>query len=254
MPTMWRTGSTSGATSAFDTRVTALAFDEAKETLACRDGRRPMLLGPVLHHGGRLPLRRPTGRISTGSTSSRARCCIPASGRMSRWTSPAGASRSSARAPRRSRRFRSSPRRRRRSRSSSARRTMPCPPGTGRSTRSACAPSRPTIRAFAPRPVRGRPASISPTTPARPSTRRRNSAAASTRSSGGAAGCPSSAPSATCCSTRRPTTRPPSLRARRSAPWSTIRQPRNCFARTTCSAASGSASIPATTRPTIWTM
>ena len=198
--------------------------------------------------------RRPTGRNSTGSTSSRARCCIPASGRMSRWTSPASASRSSARVPRRSSRFRSSPRRRRRSPSSSARRTMPCPPGTRRSIRSACAPSRPTIRAFAPRPVRGRPASISPTTPAQPSTRRRRSAVASMRSPGRAEGCPSSAPSVTCCSTRRPTTPPRSSRARRSAPWSMIRQRRNCFARTMCSAASGSASIPAITRPTIWVM
>ena len=28
----------------------------SRETLECRDGRRPMLLGPILHHGGRLPL------------------------------------------------------------------------------------------------------------------------------------------------------------------------------------------------------
>ena len=66
--------------------------------------------------------------------------------------------------------------------------------------------SRPTIRPSAPGPARARPASTSPTTPARRSTRRRRSAAASMRSAGSAAGCPSSARSATCCSTRKPTT------------------------------------------------
>ena len=76
----------------------------------------------------------------------------------------------------------------------------------------------------------------------------------STRKPGNAAACPSSAPSATSCSRRAPTTPSPISRATRSAASSRIPPPPSCCVRTMCSAASGSASIPAITPPTICRM
>ena len=236
----------------FDTRVTAATFDETAKRWRIETDRGDKVTAQILHHGGRLPVGAEPSPLRGHRAISRARSTTPANGRTKASISPGlrvgviGTGSSA---------IQSIPIIAEQASAltvfqRTATYTVPAWNETlTPEYRDAVKADYPALRAKA----RARPTGFyfPVQHEAGAGSDARRNASGSTKKPGSAAACRSSAPSATCCSRRPPTTPSPTSRATRSAASSRIRRPPSCCARTMCSAASGCASIPAISRPTI---